>query len=125
MKHIIGINEFLNEGFSNNFIQKSIKFIERLKDLFDGIEIPEEDLDKLLNSPSIYSSVCNTGFFKQIKNVYNNNKDRIKQEYDLVFGTNEEFICSLLISVAVMFAFYYAAKKGYLDKLIGKIDEKI
>lgn len=126
MKHLIGMNDFLNEGFGfgKNFINKALEFIESVKDLFKGVVIPESDLKDIIDSPSINSAVLfNKSYYNQIKHVCDANEDRIKEEYDRIFGTKEICASSIIISVAVMFAFYYAAQKGWLDKIIRKFDK--
>lgn len=62
-------------------------------------------------------------YYAQVKEIVTYNEPEIKKAYDSVFGVKEEFCLSIILSVAIMLGFYYASKKGYLDKLFRKVDK--
>lgn len=124
MEYLIGINEFLNEGYGKGFVEKALQFIERVKDLFVNLKLSDIDLQNIADSSSINSAILmNKKFYNQVKDIVNANEERIKKEYDLVFATNEGCGTSIILSIAVMLAFYYASRKGWLDKLFRKFDK--
>lgn len=125
MKHIMKYDELLNEGigFGRGFIKKALEFINKIEDLFTEIVISENDINEFLGSNRLNLAIVkNPGYYKQIKNIYNENKERIDRAYDEVFGLKEEFLTGILISIAVCFFIYYAIQKGWADKVIRKFD---
>jgi hypothetical protein len=124
MKHVIKYDDLLNEGFGKGFINKAMEFIGKIKDLFEGIKLPESEVREVFDSPRLSIAVVrNPGYYRQIKDICNANEERVTRAYDEVFGIREEIsLTSILVSVAVCFFIYYAIQKGWADKVIRKFD---
>lgn len=116
----------INEGFSVSFIEKSIKFIEKVSYLFKNVSLSEEQIEKFINAPNLRQAISeDKEYLNQIKKILDRNEEVIEPAYEEVFGVKEEFICSILISIAVMVFFYYAQRRGWIDQLLRKIDPKM
>lgn len=124
MIHINNYSDFsLNESIDNNFINKSIIFIEKIKHLISDITISDDDIKKIINKPISNTIYSLKYYYAQVKEVVTYNEPEIKRAYDSVFGVNEEICLTIFLSVAIMLAFYWASKKGYLDRFFRKIDK--
>ena len=126
MKDIISFSEYsLNESFGKSYIEKGIKVIDKIKHLFKNVKLTDDEIKKIVKSDSIKETIMSMkDYYSQVKDIVNKNKKEVQLAYDSVFGIKEEFLCSLLLSIAIMLGFYWAQKRGYIDKLLGRIDPR-
>jgi len=128
MKHLLERNEFLNEEFSfgKNLLRKSQEFMDEVGDLFTEIFLPNEELERMVDCQSFREGVVNNkSFLKQVREIVDANEPRVMAAYNRVMGVNEQCLSGIIISIAVMVGFYYAMKRGWIDKLLKKIDPKL
>jgi len=118
MQKINRFDEFVNEGFSFKKYnsENAKKFIEKIKHLIKDIELTKEEAEDIISSKSLEAG---KNFFKKVKKVFYKNEDEIRKAYAEVFGVKEGILCSILISFGFMLLFYYAQRKGWIDKLLG------
>jgi hypothetical protein len=128
LDEILKFDEFkkVNEGFSRSFIERSIDFIGKIAYLFKNVQITDEQMRNFLNADNLKRTIADDKkYMSQIKRVIENNEDVIEPAYEEEFGVSEEFLFSILLTVAVMVFFYYAQRRGWIDQLLRKIDPKI
>ena len=128
IEEVLTFNDFkkVNEGFSQSFIERGIQFIEKISYLFKNIQLSDEQIQNFINSPNLKQTISDDKeYLSQIKRVLDRNEDIIEPAYEEEFGIKEEFLCSILISVGIMVFFYYAQRRGWIDKLLRKIDPKM
>jgi hypothetical protein len=116
----------VNEGLSKSFIERSIKFMEKFMYLFKNVQLSDEQMQNFINAPNLKQAIANDKeYISQIKRVLDRNENIIEPAYEEEFGVKEEFLFSILLSLALMVFIIYAQRRGWIDQLLRKIDPKI